>query len=129
MSPLSVREKFQSKQLVKVFGKSNTVPKATKLHNNISTSVSLIYTFSVAGNIIVYTHLHGSNREKNFDHTNCKGKMPTLAGKTHLSVLFFLRGPRLFHLSKEKVRVQSVRNGHQRGYCRAYTINNNINKR
>ena len=55
--------------------------------------------------------------------------MPTLAGNKHLSVHFFLHGPRLFHLSTEKVRVQSVRDGHQIGYSRADTINININKR
>ena len=49
--------------------------------------------------------------------------MPTLAGNNHLSVHFFLNGPRLFHLSTEKVRVRSVGNGHQSGYSRVDTIN------
>ena len=55
--------------------------------------------------------------------------MPNLAGNKHPSVHFFLHGPRLFHLSTEKVRVRSVRVGHQSGYSRADTINNNMNKR
>ena len=55
--------------------------------------------------------------------------MPNLAGNKHLSVHFFLHGPRVFHLSTEKVQVQSVANGHQSDYSRADTINNNINKR
>ena len=55
--------------------------------------------------------------------------MPTLAGNKHPSVHFFLHGPRLFHLSTEKVRVPSVGNGHQSGYSRADTINKNINKK
>ena len=55
--------------------------------------------------------------------------MPTLAGNKHSSVHFFLQGPRLFHLSTEKVRVRSVGNGRQSGYSRADTIKNNINKR
>ena len=55
--------------------------------------------------------------------------MPTLAGNKHPSVHFFSYGPRFFHLLTGKVRVQSVRNGHQSGYSRAETINNNINKR
>ena len=55
--------------------------------------------------------------------------MPTLAGNKHLSMHFLLHGPRPFHLSTEKVRVQSVRNGHQSGYSRADTINNNTDKR
>ena len=55
--------------------------------------------------------------------------MPTLAGNKHLPVHFFLHGPRVFHLSTEKVRVPSVRNGHQNSYSLANTINNNKNKR
>ena len=55
--------------------------------------------------------------------------MPTLAGNKHPSVHFFLHGPRLFHLPTEKVRIRSVGNGHQSGYSRADTINNDINKR
>ena len=55
--------------------------------------------------------------------------MTTLARNKHLSVHFFFHGLRLFHLSTEKVRVQSIKTVHQTGYCRANTINNNINKR
>ena len=55
--------------------------------------------------------------------------MPTLAGNKHLSVHFILHGPRLFHLSMEKVRFQSVRNGYQSDYSRADILNNNIKKR
>ena len=125
-----MREKFQSKQTVNVSRKNNTVPKARKLYNiNNSTFVSPIYTFSLAGNTIVYTPIHGTNRQKYFNHIINKGKMPTLAGNKHLPVHFFPHGPRLFHLSTEKVRVQSVRNGHQSGFSQADTINNNINKR
>ena len=51
-----------------------------------------------------------------------KEKMPTLAGNKHLSIHFFLHGPRPFHLSTEKIRVQSVRTGHQSGYSRADTM-------
>ena len=78
---------------------------------------------------IVYTPIQGTNREKYFNYLIYRGKMPTLAGNKHLSIHFFLHGPRLFHLSKETVRVQSVRNGHQSGYSSVNTINNNINKR
>ena len=31
-----------------------------------------------------------------------KEEMPTLAGKKHISIHFFLHGPSLFHLSTEK---------------------------
>ena len=58
-----------------------------------------------------------------------KRKRPTLAGKKHSSVHFFPHGPRLLHLSTKKVRIQSVRNGHQSGYSRAHTISNNMNKK
>ena len=54
--------------------------------------------------------------------------MPTLVGNKHIFVHSLLHGPRLFHLSMEKVRVQSVKNGHQNGYSRADTININVNK-
>ena len=49
--------------------------------------------------------------------------MPTLAGNKHSSVHFFPHGPRLFHLSTEKVRSDPSENGHQSGYSRANTIN------
>ena len=55
--------------------------------------------------------------------------MPTLAGNKQPFVHFFLQGPRLFHLSTEKVRIRSVGSGHQSGYSRADTINETINKR
>ena len=54
--------------------------------------------------------------------------MLPLAGNKHLSFHLFPRGPRPFHLSREKVRVPSVRIGHQIGFPRADTKNNNINK-
>ena len=57
-----------------------------------------------------------------------KGKMATPVRNKHLSVHFFPRGLRLFHLSTEKIRVQSVKNGYQIGYSRADTINNKVNK-
>ena len=54
--------------------------------------------------------------------------MPTLARNKHIPVNFFIHGPRLFHLSTEKILVQSVKIGHKSGYSRADAINNNINK-
>ena len=54
--------------------------------------------------------------------------MSTLAGNKHPSVHFFPHGPRPFQISTEKSMVRSVGNGHQSGYSRADTINNNINK-
>ena len=51
-------------QTVDVFKKNITLPKATSLNDNNSTFISLIYTFSVARNIIVYTPIQGTNKEK-----------------------------------------------------------------
>ena len=63
-----MRERFQSKQTAKAFKKSNTVPKVEKVDINISTSVSPIYTFSLAGKLIMYTPIQGTNRKKYFNH-------------------------------------------------------------
>ena len=59
---------------------------------------------SLAGNIIAYTPNQGTNREDYLNHIIYKGKKCrlTLAGNEHLSVHFFLHGPRIFHLSTEK---------------------------
>ena len=53
--------------------------------------------------------------------------MPILAGKKQLAIHFFPHRLRLFHLSTEKVRAQSVRNGHQSAYFRADTMNRKLN--
>ena len=83
----------------------------------------------MTGNIIVCTPDQGTNREKYFNHIIYqRERMPTLAGNKHLSIHFFLHGPRLFHLSTEKVRVRSVGSGHPSGYSRADTINKGIIK-
>ena len=93
-----MREKFQSKQTVNAVKKINAVPKATKLYNNEKTFVSLIYTFSLARNIMVYTPIQGTNRENYINHFIYKGK----TGKKHPSVHLFLHRLRTFQLSTEK---------------------------
>ena len=70
--------------------------------NDNSTFVSPIYTISLAGNIIVYTPIQGTNREKYFYRIIFEGKKPTPVGNKHLSVRFFFHRPRLFHFSTEK---------------------------
>ena len=124
-----MREKGFNKS--KQFMMSNSVQyrKATNLFFLKITFDSSIYAFSWAGNIIVYAPIQGTNREKYFIHVIYEGKMATLAGIKRPFVHFFLHRPRFFHLSTEKVRVQSVRKGHQIGYSRADTKNININKR
>ena len=61
-------KKFQSKQTFKVSRKINTVPKATILIKKNNTFVSPIFTFSLAGNIIVQTPIQATNREKSLNH-------------------------------------------------------------
>ena len=100
-----MRERFRSNLTVNVFMKINTAPKATKLYNLNSTFVSPIYTVSLVGNMIVYTPIQGTNREKYFNHIIHKGRMPTLAGNKHFSVHFFRHRQRLFHILTERVRV------------------------
>ena len=50
-------------------------------HENNSLLVSLIYTFSLAGNILVYTPSQGTTREKYFNHKSYKGKNADSGGK------------------------------------------------
>ena len=54
--------------------------KAASLYNNNNIFVSPIYTFSLAGNIIVYTPNQGKNREKYFNHIIYKGKNADFGG-------------------------------------------------
>ena len=92
-------------------------------------SSSYLY-LSLAGSINVYAPNQGTNRQKcALLILSIKGKMPPLAGFKHLSVHFFLHGPRLFHFLTKNVRAQSVRNGHQSAYFRADTLNNNIKQK
>ena len=55
--------------------------KATNLNIINSTFVSPIYTFSLAGNIFVYTPNQGTSREKYFNHIIYKGKNAKCGGK------------------------------------------------
>ena len=75
--------------------------KGYSLYNQNGTFVSPIYAFYLAGNIIVYTPIQGTNRRKDFERIVHEGKVPTLAGTKHLSVHFFFQKPRLFHHSAE----------------------------
>ena len=76
--------------------------KGCNLYNINSTFVSPTYTFSLAGNIIVYKPIPGTNRDKYFTHLFYKGLIPTLAAIKDLSVLFLFHRPRLFHLPAKK---------------------------
>ena len=106
-----------------------TTPEGYNLYNINSSFVSTISTFPWRETYIFDTPNQVTSREKYFNHNIYKGKMPTSAVSKHPSIQFFLHGPRLFHLSTEKVWIRSFGNGHQSGYSRADTINKNINKR
>ena len=94
-----------------------------------STSISPIYTSSWLETKIFTSQVKVQSREKYFNHSNYKEKMPTMAGNKRLSVHFFLYRQRLFHLSTENIRVWLVENGCQNAYSRADTMmNNDINK-
>ena len=111
----------------KVSMKTKTVNDSN--NHNFSIFVSPVFTFPLAGNIIFYTPNQVEMGKSTLVIIFIMERLPTLAKNKHLSVHFFLQGPRLFCLSIEKVQVQSVRSGHQSGYFRADTINNNINRR
>ena len=93
---------FKKKQTVNDFrNKCNT--KGYELYIFIKMLVSAIYTFSLAGNLIFQTPIRGTKMGKSTLMISLiKEKLPILAGNTHLSVLFFLHGLRLFHISTEK---------------------------
>ena len=62
--------------------KFSTIPKDyNSYNNNNSTSVSPIYTFSLAGNVNVHTSIRGTNREKYFNQVMYKGKDADSGGK------------------------------------------------
>ena len=102
MISLSYEGKVSTKANSFFYQKMNIVSKATNLYRNINTFVSHFNTFSLAENIIVYTPIQGTNREKYSNLIIHKGNMPTLAGNKHLSVHFFFHRPRLLHISTEK---------------------------
>ena len=94
--------------------------------------VSFIYTFSLGGNIIVYTPMKGTIRKNYFNHITYRGirqlwreiiTIPSISSFIDSQTAFFPT------FDRKNVRVQSVRNEHQSVYSRADTINNNINKR
>ena len=58
------------------------ISESNKKNNiNLTALVSPNYTFSLAGNIIVYTPTQGTNREKYSNHDNSKRKIADFGGK------------------------------------------------
>ena len=109
--------------------KLGTIARSSNLYNNNTTLISAIYTFRWRETKLFTRQIEVQIGKCTLIILSLKGKQPTLAGNKHLSVHFFFHGARLFHLSTEKVQVQSVRNGYQSDSSRANTMNNNINKR
>ena len=98
-------------------------------NNNNSIFISPIYTFLWRETQLFTRQIKVQLGKSTLIILSRKGKPPTPVRNKDSSVQFFLHGPRLFHLSTEKVPVQSVRNGHQSSYSRTNTIINNRNKR
>ena len=53
----------------------------TASQKNISSYIPPFFTFSLAGNVIVYTPSQSTNEEKYFNHINYKGKNADSGGK------------------------------------------------
>ena len=128
--PLITTEKVSNKyNQPSDFIAKGTIPKGYILYNHNCIFISPIYTLPWRE----HNCLHAKSRYKwgkvLSSYYLSKEKMPNLAGNKHPTTHFLLYGPRLFHLSTEKVRVRSAENGHQNGYSRADTINKNINGR
>ena len=66
------------------------------------TFISPIYTFSLAGSIIVCMPSQNTNREITLTKDDIKAEMPTLAIIKHLSIHFFPQG-RLLSIFRRKV--------------------------
>ena len=96
-----MRERVFNKSKQLMMSNFTTIAKDCNLYN-ISTLVSPIYNFSLAGNINVYTPIQGRNKEKYNKHIIYERKMPLMVGNKHLSVHFFFHRQLLFHLSTEK---------------------------
>ena len=123
-----MREKFQRKQIVNDF-KIEYNTKGYNLCINNSTFVSPIYTFSLAGNIIAYTPIRGTNSEDYFNHIIYKRKKIRLWREINSSPSISYFRDRVFSIfRRKKVRVRSVGSGQQSDYSRADTINKNIKK-
>ena len=116
------RTKFFNEACTVVYSNHN-------IHKSSSTFISPSYTFSLAGNIIVYMPNQGTNREITIIIRTIKRKKPNLAANKHLSIHFFPHGLRLFNILTEIVRAYSVRNGHQNVYSRVDALKIIIHKR
>ena len=94
---------FQRIQTVKmIFIKDCTIPKSYNLYKNNCTFVSPIDTNPWRETYLFIRQIEVQIGKSALVILFIKGKMPTLPGNKHLSIHFFLHGPRLFQLSTEK---------------------------
>ena len=102
-----MREKFQSKQKVVVFRRTNTVRKATKLYGLRIRALSfvLLTPFPWRETQLFTRHFEVQIGKKYFIHNIYKGKVPTLVGNRQLSVHLFFHRRRVFQLATEKLGV------------------------
>ena len=80
----------------------STLLKGYKLYNNNSNFISPIYTFHWRKTQLFTRQIKVQIGKSFLITLSIKGKMPTLAGNKHLSVHFFLHGPRLSIFRQEK---------------------------
>ena len=96
-----------------MLAKTIKVPKVRNLYFRFS----CLYLF-LAGNIIVYTPSQGANTEKHFSNYNIKVEC-RLWREKNFSIHLFPHRARLFYLSTEIGRSQSLRDEHQSVFFRA----------
>ena len=125
-----MREKVFNEMQTVIDNNFSTFLKSYNFYNNNNIIfISPIYTFPWRETQLFTRQIKVQLGKSTLLILSIKGKTPTPVGNKDSSIQFFLHGPRLFHLSTEKVPVQSVRNGHPSGYSRTDTINKNRNKR
>ena len=118
---------FNEMQTVNI--KFSTKLEGYKLYNNNSIFSSPIYTFPWRETELFTRQIKVQIGKSTLIIFFINEKMPTLVGHKHFCVHFIIHRQSLFHISTGKVRVRSDGNGHQSGYSRTDTKNNNINKR
>ena len=96
--------------------------KVGKNYDKNNTLVSLIYTFVLAGNIIIHTPTHSTKKQTFQIILVIEGKMPTLVGNEQLSIRFIPHRPHLFHIWTENVQVRFVGIDYESDYSCADTI-------
>ena len=94
---------FQRSQTVKKwFYKEWYNTESYNFYNNNCTFIAPIYSFPWRETYLFTRQIKVQIGKSTIIILSIKGEMPNLAGNKHLSIHFFLHGPRLFHFSTEK---------------------------